>query len=223
MNIVNNHLKHFSFNLLNFKLLNSNNYISSFYNINIDSLLVSFILYLLIFFVFKFFLLKVKYYKLPNKFIIFLELILLFVLNNVKKINGKKDKYIFSLSFLVFNLIFLMNLMGLIPINIINYLFKRLFNIDNFKFVPSSDINITLSISFCVLLYIFIYKIFKKGFLNILKDVLFHPFNNKFFIFFNILLEIINIFSKLLSLSLRLFGNIYSGEIIFIILLFFTP
>lgn len=116
-----------------------------------------------------------------------------------------------------------MNLMGLFPINIINYFLKIFFNIDNFKIVPSSDINITLSISFCVLLYIFIYKIFKKGFMNILEDILFSPFNNKLFIFFNILLEVINIFSKLLSLSLRLFGNIYSGEIIFIILLFISP
>ncbi len=222
MNNINNHLKHLCFNIIYLKLLN-NNYIDSFYNINIDSIIISFLLSIIILFVFKYYLSNVKYNELPNKLQIFLELILLFVLNNVKKIIGKKDKYIFIISFVVFTLIFSMNLMGLLPINLIYYLFKNFFKINYFKFVPSSDINITLSISFCVLLYIFIYKIIKKGFLNMLKDIFFYPFNNKFFIFLNFFLEIINIFSKLLSLSLRLFGNIYSGEIIFILLLFLIP
>ncbi len=223
-NYIKHHLKHLCFNILNFRLIKNNLYYkNSFLNFNIDSFLVSFLLAVFFLFITKYFLFKVKYNRLPNKIQIFFELIILLILNNVKKIFGKKDKYVFALAFTVFTWIFIMNLMSLIPIDLFPFFLKKFFNINYFINVPTSDINITTSISFCVLLYIFLYKIINNGFLNILKNFFFHPFNNKFYIIFNIILEIINIFSKLLSLSLRLFGNIYSGEIIFILLSFIIP
>ncbi len=222
-NYIKHHLSHLYFDILNFKLLDNFNNINSFWFINIDSLIISLILALLFLFITKYFILNVKYNKIPNRIQIFFELVIIFVLNNVKKIFGKKDKYVFSLAFTVFTWILLMNLMSIIPIDIIPYILKFLLNINCFNISVSSDINITTSMSFCVLFYIFLYKIYNNGFLNLLRNFFFHPFNNKFLIIFNILLEIINIFSKFLSLSLRLFGNMYSGEIIFILLFFLTP
>ncbi len=224
-NYIKHHLKHLYFNILSFKLLNdlNNDIKNSFWLINIDSIISSFLLALLFLNIIKYFIYDVKYNKIPSKIQIFFELIIIFVLKNVKNIFGKKDKYVFCLAFTVFTWILIMNLTSLIPIDIIPYLLKFFFNINYFNIVSSSDINITSSISFCALSYIFLYKIFHKGLLNLIKNFLYHPFNNKFLVIFNILLEIINIFSKFLSLSLRLFGNMYSGEIIFILLFFLIP
>ncbi len=222
-NYIKNHLKHLYFDILNFKLLNNFNNLSSFWFINIDSLISSFLLAILFLFTIKYFICNLKYNKLPNKTQIFFELIIIFILNNVKTIFGKIDKYVFCLAFTVFTWILSMNLLSIIPIDIIPCILKYFLGINHFNIVASSDINITTSMSFCVLIYIFLYKIYNNGFLNLIKKFIFYPFNNKFLIFFNILLETVNIFSKFLSLSLRLFGNMYSGEIIFILLFFIIP
>ncbi len=223
-NYIEHHLKHLCFDILNFKLINNlNDNINSFWLINIDSILSSFILAFLFLNIFNYFIYNIRYNKIPNKIQIFFELIIIFVLNNVKKIFGKKDKYVFCLAFTIFTWLLIINLTSLIPIDIIPFILKLFLNINYFNVVSTSDINITSSFSFCVLFYIFLYKIFNIGILNLIRKIFFHPFNNKYLIILNILLEFINIFSKFLSLSLRLFGNMYSGEIIFILLFFLIP
>ncbi len=224
-NYITHHLKHLVINLINFKLLNNiNNYSNiKFLTVNVDSFLISIWLAFIFLYIFKYFLSTLKYNQIPNKVQLLFELIIVFVLENVKNIIGKKDKYIFSLAFTVFTWILIMNLMSLIPIDIIPILLNFFINIYSFRVVATSDINVTSSLAFSSLLYVFIYKIFRNGFYNLIYNFLFHPFNNKYCIILNIILEFINICSKFLSLSLRLFGNMYSGEIIFILLSFIIP
>ncbi len=223
-NYIKHHLTHLKFDIFNFSILNNlNNYKYSFWILNLDSFLISLLLIIFFLFFFKYSINKIKYKKIPNKIQILLDIIILFVYNNVINIYGKKNKFVFSLSFSVFTLTLIMNLMGLFPIDFLPYIIKNIFNLNYFNYIPSSDINVTLSISLSVLILIFIYKFMKFGFSFIIKDFFLYPFNNKWLILFNILLEIINIFSKILSLSLRLFGNIYSGEIIFILIYFLIP
>ncbi len=220
---INHHLRHLQFNIASLRILNFLNIKNNFWMLNIDSMIISFLLGFLFLFTFKLIIFNLKYNYIPNKFQILCEIIILFIYKNIKQIIGKIDKYIFSLCFTIFTWILMMNLMGLIPIDLFPIILKFFFNINYFYLVPSSDINITTSFSFCVLLYIFIYKIYKIGLLNMLYNLFIHPFNSYYFCIFNLLLEFINIFSKFLSLSLRLFANIYSGEIIFILLFFILP
>ncbi len=223
INYITHHLTHLQFDIFKLKFINDINHIGSFWILNLDSIIVSFFLGFIFLFFFKYSINSVKYNVLPSKLQLFCEIIIIFILNNVKDIYGKKDKVVFSLSYSVFTWIFLMNLMTLLPMDFFCFILKKIFKIDNFMLVPSADVNITLAISLSVLLIIIYHKIKTKGFFLLLNDFCFHPFNSKIFIPLNIFLEIISFLSKILSLSLRLFGNIYSGEIILILIIYFIP
>ncbi len=221
-NYIKHHLTHLQFNLLKFKFLNSlDKY--SFWTLNLDSLIVSLFLSLISMYVIKYSINKIEYNNLSNKIFILVDVLILFVYKNVIDICGKKDKFIFSLAFSTFIWVLIMNLMGLFPIDIIPFLFKWFLNFKYFIYLPTSDLNVTSAISLSVLMLIFLYKIYYLGIYKLFKGILNHPFDSKWCIPFNILIEITNIFSKFLSLSLRLFGNIYSGEIIFILIYFLVP
>ncbi len=222
-NYIIHHLTHLRFDLLNFKLLDNLHYKYNFWVINLDSIISSIIIAVFFLFYIKYNLSNVRYNTILSKFQILNELIINFVLTYTKDIFGKINKFVFSLAFSVFSWISLMNLIGLLPIDFVPYIINKLFKVKYFIFVPSSDINITSSMSLSVLMLIFLYKIKNNNFLSILKKFFFHPFNSYLLIPINIILETVNFLSKIMSLSLRLFGNIYSGEIISILLTFFIP
>ncbi len=222
-NYIKHHLTHLQFNLIKFNFLNKLNYKYSFWNLNIDSLFISFFLGLIFLLIIKYIINPVKYNSLPNKIQTIIDILILFIYKNVIDIYGKKNKYIFSLSFTVFTWILFMNLIGSLPIDLFNYIFYFIFNTNIFSFVPSSDLNITLSMSLSVFLLITIYKLYKFSLKDLFREILFSPFNCYICIPLNIILEIVNFFSRILSLSLRLFGNIYSGEIIFLLIYYIVP
>ncbi len=222
-NYIKHHLTHLQFNLIKFKFLNTLYYKYSFWNLNVDSLFMSFFLGLIFLWTIKYTVNSIKYNEIPNKFQTLIDILILFIYKNVVNICGKKDKFIFSLAFTVFTWILFMNIIGIIPVDVLNNIFYFIFNSNIFFPVPSSDLNITLSMSLSVFLSIIFYKLYKYNFKDLLKEILFSPFNYKIFIPLNIFLEIINFFSKILSLSLRLFGNIYSGEIIFLLIYYIIP
>ncbi len=222
-NYIKHHLAHLQFNLIKLKFLNNLNYKYSFWNLNIDSLIISLFIGTIFLFFIKYSVNSLRYNHIPNKLQTLIDILILFIYKNVINIYGKKNKFVFSLSFTVFTWILLMNFMGLLPVDLINNIFYFIFKSNIFSYVPSSDLNITLSMSLSVFLFIIFYKLYKYNYKKIFKEFLFHPFNCKIFIPINILLEIINFFSKILSLSLRLFGNIYSGEIIFLLIYYIVP
>ncbi|WP_343188219.1 F0F1 ATP synthase subunit A [Buchnera aphidicola (Ceratoglyphina bambusae)] len=218
---INNHLTHLQLDLNNFSLTNSND-TNGFFVLNLDSLFFSFFLCSL--FLFSFFLISKNFnYKFPGKIQSLVEIIIIFVNNNVKKIYSKKDNLISSVALVVFVWTFLMNFMDVIPVYFIPFIFKNFFNIEYIRCVPSSDINITLSIASNVFLLILFYSIKYKGLKNFVLDFFLYPFSSPVFFIFNFFLEIISLISKIVSLSLRLFGNIYAGEIIFILITGIVP
>src|SRR6185437_3698883 len=89
--------------------------------------------------------------------------------------------------------------------------------IGHLRVLPSSDPNITLSMSLTVFFLCFWYSFVCKGFKNVAKEALFHPFG-KWMLPVNFVLKVVEELSKPLSLGLRLFGNMYAGEVIFILL-----
>ena len=110
-----------------------------------------------------------------------------------------------------------MNLMDLLPIDLLPEIAKHI-GVPYMRVVPSADVNITLSMAFCVFLLIFAFSFKNIGVLGFVKSLTLHPFNHWAFMPVNLLLEGVSLLSKPISLGLRLFGNMYAGKMIFILI-----
>ena len=149
------------------------------------------------------------------------ETIIEFVDNSVNDIFHSRNALIAPLSLTIFVWIFLMNLMDLIPVDLIPHT-AYLLGVPYLKIVPTTDPNATLGMAFGVFLLIIYYSIKIKGVGGFVGELTLHPFG-KWMIPFNLFLESVTLISKPVSLGLRLFGNLYAGEMIFILIaLIFT-
>lgn len=146
----------------------------------------------------------------------FVETIVDFVEDNVNSIFHHKNALIAPLSLTIFVWVFLMNLMDLIPVDWIPYAFQQA-GVEYMKIVPTTDINATLGMAFAVFGLIVYYSIKMKGLGGFLGELAFQPLG-KWMLPFNLFLEIVGLLAKPVSLALRLFGNMYAGEMIFILI-----
>ncbi|MDY6829855.1 MAG: F0F1 ATP synthase subunit A [Pseudomonadota bacterium] len=144
------------------------------------------------------------------------EMAVEFVDNSVKESFHGQSKLIAPLSLTIFTWILLMNVMDLVPVDFIPVL-AHAAGIEYFKVVPTTDLNVTLGMSISVFLLIVFYSIKIKGFGGFVGELTLHPFG-KWMIPFNLLLEGVSLLAKPVSLGLRLFGNLYAGELIFILI-----
>lgn len=147
----------------------------------------------------------------------FVEIIVSFVESNVKDTFHGKNPIIGPLALTVFVWIFLMNLMDLVPVDLVPEL-MMLMGVEYQKIVPSTDPNITLGLALGVFLMIIYYSIKVKGVVGFAKELTLQPFNHPIFIPFNLVLELVALLAKPISMGLRLFGNMYAGEVIFILI-----
>jgi len=120
------------------------------------------------------------------------------------------------LALTIFLWVWLMNFMDLIPVDLLP-LIGTWIGIDYLKVVPTTDLNTTMAISLTVFALIVFYSIKVKGVVGYAKMFLFHPFG-KFFIPVNIVMTAIEELAKPLSLGLRLFGNLFAGELVFLLI-----
>ncbi|CAL4317498.1 ATP synthase subunit a [Buchnera aphidicola (Protaphis terricola)] len=214
---ISHHLSHLQIDLINFNIVQPGSVSSYFWILNLDSILFSFILgfiFLTVFYIVS----KKVTTDIPNKLQVSVELIFEFISSNVSNMFQGKNKLIAPLSLTIFIWIFLMNLMDLIPVDFIPIFFEKIFHVSVIRIVPSTDVNITLSMSLCVFILILFYSIKIKGIFGFFKELTLQPFNHPVFFIFNFLLEFISLLSKPISLGLRLFGNMYSGEMVFILI-----
>ncbi|RBP32642.1 F-type H+-transporting ATPase subunit a [Marinobacter pelagius] len=153
----------------------------------------------------------------------FVEVMVEFVDNSVKETFHGKNKVIAPLSLTIFCWIFLMNLMDLVPVDFLPQLF-HLMGLEYMKVVPTTDVNVTLGMSLSVFALIIYYSLKVKGVGGFLGELTLHPFSsdNMFLkillVPVNLLLEGVSLIAKPISLALRLFGNLYAGELIFILI-----
>lgn len=131
--------------------------------------------------------------------------------------HGRPSPMIAPIALTLFVWILLMNTLKLIPVDYIPQLAHAM-GLDYFKIVPTTDVNGTLGIAFGVLLFVIYYSIKVKGIGGFAKELSFTPFNHWVFIPFNLMLEILGLLIKPVTLGLRLFGNMYAGEVIFILI-----
>ena len=156
----------------------------------------------------------------PSKGQSFIEMIIEFVDEQVKDTYHGSSKLIAPLSLTIFIWVFLMNFMDLLPVDMLPKA-GEMMGIKYMRVVPSADLNVTFGLSITVFLLILYYSIKIKGLAGFAKELAFQPFG-KAMLPFNLLLKVIEEIAKPISLGLRLFGNLYAGELIFMIIAIFT-
>ena len=128
-----------------------------------------------------------------------------------------KNPYIAPMALTIFVWVFFMNLMDLLPVDWIPHLFQHVLHVPYMKIVPSTDVNIALGTALAVFIMIIYYSLKMKGPIGFAKELSLQPFG-PYLLPFNLLLELVALLAKPLSLGLRLFGNMYAGELIFILI-----
>ncbi|ATF09517.1 F0F1 ATP synthase subunit A [Candidatus Enterovibrio altilux] len=150
------------------------------------------------------------------------EIIVEFIDRNVRETFKGNNPLIAPLALTIFVWIFLMNMMDLIPIDFIPH-FASLAGIPYLKVVPTADVNITLAMALGVFFLIIYYSLKIKGIRGFTKELALHPFNHWSMIPFNLLLEVASLLAKPISLGMRLFGNMFAGEVVFILIAALLP
>ena len=152
----------------------------------------------------------------PGKLQNFIEWIVDFIEDNVRGSFSGKNDLIAPLALTLFVWILLMNLMDLVPVDWIPELAKLL-GIKYMKVVPTTDPNITFAMALSVFVLMIYFNIKNKGVSGFLGELTLQPFG-KYMMPVNLFLEGISLLAKPLSHALRLFGNLYAGEMIFILI-----
>lgn len=146
----------------------------------------------------------------------FVEWIVDFVEDNVRGSFSAKNDMVAPLALTIFIWVLLMNIMDIVPVDLIPE-FAKLIGIPYMKVVPTADPNATFGMSLGVFILIIYYSIKMKGLGGFIGELTLQPFG-KAGLPANLLLEGINLIAKPVSLALRLFGNLYAGEMIFILI-----
>jgi F-type H+-transporting ATPase subunit a len=162
----------------------------------------------------------------PGKMQAFVELIVEFVDDNVKSTFHGKSALIAPLALTIFVWVLLMNLMDLVPVDLLptiaGLIGSSAFGMDPhdvyMKAVPTTDLNLTFALAAGVFILIIYYSIKMKGIGGFTKELTMQPFGHPLFIPVNFILETVTLLARPLSLALRLFGNLYASELIFILI-----
>lgn len=186
-----------------------------FWSINLDSMFFSIVLGAFFLWIFRRAAKKAST-DAPSGLQNFIEMIIEFIDDSVRGSFTGKNPLIAPLALTIFIWIFLMNFMDLLAVDHIPGL-ASLLGIPFLKIVPSTDPNITFGMSLSVFALILYYSIKMKGPGGFFAELAFHPFP-KFMMPINLILEGVTLIAKPISLALRLFGNLYAGEMIFILI-----
>jgi F-type H+-transporting ATPase subunit a len=152
----------------------------------------------------------------PSKAVNLAEMVVGFVDNTVRDTFHGHNKMVAPLALTIFVWVFLMNLMDLLPVDLVPHLLS-LAGVHYQKIVPTTDPNITMGMALGIFILMLYYSIRVKGF-GFVKELTLNPFNHWVFIPINLFMEVVGLLAKPFSLGLRLFGNMYAGEMIFILI-----
>jgi F-type H+-transporting ATPase subunit a len=152
----------------------------------------------------------------PSKAVNAAEMVVEFVDNTVRDTFHGHNKMVAPLALTIFVWVFLMNLMDLLPVDLVPHLLS-LAGVGYQKVVPTTDPNITMGMALGIFILMLYYSIKVKGF-GFVKELTLNPFNHWAFIPINLFMEVVGLLAKPFSLGLRLFGNMYAGEMIFILI-----
>jgi len=157
----------------------------------------------------------------PSRFQLAVEMVFEMVAGSVRDAFHGKNALVAPLALTIFVWIFLMNLMDLVPVDVVPRIAQAM-GIGHMKMVPTTDVNATFGMSLSVFALMIYYGIKIKGVGGYASEFLFHPFG-KWMVFANLPLELVSLIAKPLSLSLRLFGNMFAGELVFVLIAALIP
>jgi len=186
-----------------------------FWTFNIDTLFFSAVLGLIVFGTFWLAARKANA-GVPGGLQNFVEMVVEMVDNQVKDSFHGKSVLIAPLALTIFVWVFVMNAMDLLPVDLLPSVAAAM-GIHYLKVVPTTDLNLTFGMSLSVFFLIYFFSIKIKGIKGFAHEVMFAPFG-KYLVPVNILFRIIEDIAKPISLALRLFGNMYAGEMVFILI-----
>ncbi|MFW0097429.1 MAG: F0F1 ATP synthase subunit A [Coxiella endosymbiont of Haemaphysalis qinghaiensis] len=207
---IQDHMIHWTLNLHNFTFTGG-----GFWTLNLDTLIISVVLGLLFLTLF-YIIARHATAETPGKWQNFLEMAVEGVDNTVKDSFHGDRNLVAPLGLTVFIWVFLMNFMDLMPVDLMPRLFYFA-NVDHFKAVPTADPTLTFAMSITVFILVIFYNFKMKGVIGLGKEVLSRPFG-WYLIPINVVFRLIDEGVKPISLALRLFGNLFAGELIFILI-----
>lgn len=207
---IQHHLEHLTLSLRTFKIGDGG---EGFWAINLDTLIISIVIGLLIFGGLRFVATRMR--EVPGKLQNLVEMVLEFVNNSVHETFHHKSTFVPALALTIFLWIFFMNAMDLLPVDFLPRI-VGFFGVPYFKSVPTADPNATFAMSLSVFMLIIFFNLKAKKH-KLVKEMLTFPYGIYLFPV-NLTLRLIEECIKPLSLSLRLFGNMFAGELIFILI-----
>jgi len=155
----------------------------------------------------------------PSKVQAFVELTVDFVHEQVRGIYHGDSRWVAPIALTVFIWVILMNAMDFLPVDIMALFYEHVLQQHNWRSVPTADVNTTFALALSVFALMIFFSIKAKGLSGWIKELFTTPFGNHVLLWpFNFLFQLVEYLSKPLSHSLRLFGNMYAGEIIFLLL-----
>lgn len=204
---IQHHLKHLTVNLFGAD--------SGFWVLNVDTIFFSIVLGILFIVPFVYCAHYASVDK-PSTFQMILEFLAEFVEDQSSETFNERLDSVCAIALTMFVYIFLMNFMDLLPVDLFPVIASN-FGLSNVRCVPTADLNVPLALALFVFFAIYFYAIKFNGFFNWVKEITTEPFGI-YCMPINLLKHLIADIARPISLSLRLFGNIYAGEIIFILI-----
>jgi len=157
----------------------------------------------------------------PGRFQAAVEILVEMVESQAKGIvhNAQSRKLVAPLALTVFIWIFLLNAMDLLPVDLLPWIGERVFGLPYLRVVPTADLSITMALSLGVLIVCLVYNVKIKGAGGWVHELFAAPFGDKWYLYpVNFLMQIIEFVAKTVSHGMRLFGNMYAGELIFMLI-----
>jgi F-type H+-transporting ATPase subunit a len=155
----------------------------------------------------------------PSKTQAFCELLVGFVNDQVKGIYHGESRLVAPIALTTFVLVLMLNALDFLPIDIMSWIYEHVLGQHNWRGVPTADVNTTFALALSVFALMIVYSIKVKGLGGWVHELFSAPFGGNPLLWpFNLLFNAVEYLSKPLSHSLRLYGNMYAGEIIFMLL-----
>ncbi len=154
----------------------------------------------------------------PGKWQAFVEMMVEFIDNTVKEVFHLDRTFLAPLALTIFVWVFLMNAMDLLPLDLPVKIAGAMGH-DHWRAVPTADVNTTFAMSLTVFLIVIYYAIKAKGAGGYVHELFTSPFGSNPLLWVpNFLLNVVELLAKPVSLAMRLFGNMYAGELVFMLI-----
>ncbi|MBS7457993.1 F0F1 ATP synthase subunit A [Coralloluteibacterium stylophorae] len=194
-----------------------------FWDLNVDSMVMSVVLGLVAIGIFWLAARRATV-GVPGKFQAFIEIVIQFIDGQVRDVYHGSRRFVGPIALTIFVWIFLMNAVKMLPVDLPPGIAHGALGLDYFRAVPTADLNVTAGMALAVLLLMIAFAVHSKGAYGFTKELVTAPFHADSVAMkillspANLCLNVIEYLSKPVSLAMRLFGNIYAGELVFLLI-----